>query len=280
MIIDGKKIAKEILDELKAKAEIVKQRKPGLAFVLVGNDKASHIYVNRKKKACQNLGFHSEVIAFPENVQKSQLVDTLQSLNENEKLDGILVQMPLPHHLDPTGIIETIDPKKDVDGFHPENMGKLLLGRDDGLISCTPLGIKELLLRSKITAEKKHVVIVGRSNIVGKPLAALLVQKKPGANSTVTIVHSQTKNLEKITKEADILVAAIGKPKFITKDMVKKGSTVIDVGISRIDRTLVGDVDFEAVSPIVDNITPVPGGVGPMTIAMLMSNTWKSFSQL
>lgn len=279
MIIDGKKIAHKILGSLKEEIAHAK-RKPGLAFIIVGNDTASHIYVKKKKESCSYLGIYSEVLAFAEDVSEEELLQQIHELNETDHIDGILVQMPLPHHLDAKKVIMHIDPKKDVDGFHPVNMGRLLLGYEEGIISCTPLGIKRLLEESHIPIEGKHVVIVGRSNIVGKPLASLFLQKKKGCNATVTVVHSQTENITKLTKQADILIAAIGKPKFITKDMIKEGAVVIDVGISRGEqKKLTGDVDFENISPIASYITPVPGGVGPMTIAMLMVNTWKSYQK-
>lgn len=278
MIIDGKTIAKEILDSLQKEVSSIAGNKPTLVFIIVGNDPASHIYVRKKKESCNFLGFHSEVIAFPETVEEKELLSTIRDLNDQKDIDGILVQLPLPPHIRTREIIYAIAPSKDVDGFHPINVGKLLLGEEDGLFSCTPLGIITLLEKSNIETSGKHVVIVGRSNIVGKPLAALLVQKYKGGNATVTIAHSLTRNLSSITKQADILIAAIGKPKFITKDMVKKGAVVIDVGMSRLpNKKLSGDVDFEEVRQIASHITPVPGGVGPMTIAMLMTNTWKSF---
>ena len=276
MIIDGKKIAKKILEDLKEKVS-KEGKKPGLAFIVAGEDPASHIYVKKKKEACALLGIYSEVATFPKTLKEEELLSTIDSLNKNPAIDGILVQMPLPEQINPKKAIEALAPKKDVDGFHPLNMGRLLLGDAKGIIPCTPQGIVMLLKESGLDPTGKHAVIVGRSNIVGKPLAALLMQKQKGCNATVTIAHSQSENLKKITLSADILIAAIGKPQYITKEMVKKGAIVIDVGISRERDGIVGDVDFKEVSKIASYITPVPGGVGPMTIAMLMKNTWESF---
>lgn len=277
MIIDGAKIAKEILEEIRQKVALLKETKPHLALILVGNNPASSTYVNAKKRNCQKTGILSTSIEFEEMVSEEILLKKIEELNQNPSVDGILIQLPLPSHIDEKKILLAIDPKKDVDGFHPLNLGKLLLGIDDGFIPCTPLGIYELLKRSSISVEGKHVVIVGRSNIVGKPLAALLMQKKKGCNATVTIAHSQSERLEEITLQADILILAMGKAHFIKKEMVKPGAVVIDVGISRKNNQLIGDVDFKEVSLIASYITPVPGGVGPMTIAMLLKNTLNSF---
>lgn len=275
MIIDGKKIASEILSGI---ANAIGQTKPGLAFILVGDNPASLSYVRAKKKTCAAIGIVSTLIELPSNTTQDEVIRQIQALNIDPNIHGILVQLPLPLHIHDRPVMLAIDPNKDVDGFHPLNVGKMLLGEESGFLPCTPNGIKELLKRSHIPIAGKHVVIVGRSNIVGKPLAAILMQKKPDCNATVTIAHSGSENLTEITRSADILVAAIGHPRFITKEMVRKGAVVIDVGINRLhDGTLVGDVDFDQVAPLASWITPVPGGVGPMTIAMLMSNTYLSF---
>lgn len=275
-IIDGKKIASDILEELKK--EIERSQKPGLAFILVGENTASKTYVKMKKIACEKVGIRSFDFEF-ENITEKALIALIEKLNHDKKVDGILVQMPLPAHINPVNIINAIDPKKDVDGFHPLNMGKVLLGEEGGFLPCTPLGIKTLLQKAQIEVESKHVVIIGRSNIVGKPLAVMLMQKQKGANATVTVAHGNTRNLPAITRQADILVAAVGKPRLVTKDMVKKDVVIIDVGISREGKKIVGDVDFENVYPICSRITPVPGGVGPMTIAMLLKNTYLSLTR-
>ncbi|MCB1066680.1 MAG: bifunctional methylenetetrahydrofolate dehydrogenase/methenyltetrahydrofolate cyclohydrolase FolD [Simkania sp.] len=276
-LIDGKRIAQEIREELKQEINLLKGRKPGLAFILVGEDPASEAYVRMKKKGCLETGIYSEVLELPASVSEEALLKHISALNEDEKIDGILVQQPLPSHISESKVIQAVKPEKDVDGFHPMNIGKLLLGEEGGFAACTPLGVMQLLERSAIDPGGKHVVIVGRSNIVGKPLAALLVQKKPYANATVTIAHSRTENLTEVCRSADILVAAIGKAHFIESKMVKVGSVVIDVGINRVDKKIVGDVNFEAVKEQCSAITPVPGGVGPMTIAMLLSNTLLSY---
>lgn len=275
-LIDGKKIASDILDSLSERVQRFK-RKIGLAFLLVGENPASLAYVRMKKKACAKIGLHSIVEEFAADASQETLLRAIGSLNKEPHIDGILVQLPLPHHIDTLAVTRSIAPEKDVDGFHPINIGKLLLGEDDGFPPCTPRGI-QLLLEKTVPIAGKHVVIIGRSNIVGKPLASLLIQKKKGADATVTIAHSRSENLVQITRSADVLIAAIGQPRFVTKEMVGPGATVIDVGINRIvgaggEPLLVGDVDFEAVAPIAAHITPVPGGVGPMTIAMLMQNT-------
>lgn len=280
-IIDGKKIAEEIRAELKQKVALLSSGRPGLAFILVGDNAASHAYVRMKEKGCDEVGIHSYVFRMPESVTEEDLVHLIQECNTDERIHGILVQQPLPSHIREEKILNAIDPNKDVDGFHPLNVGKTLLGQEGGFLPCTPLGIVTLLEKSEIQVEGKHVVIIGRSNIVGKPLAAMLVQKKKHCNATVTMAHSQTKDLKAICKTADILVAAIGKPRFITKDMVKNGAVVIDVGINAIlvdgKRLIVGDVDFDHVAPLCSFITPVPKGVGPMTIAMLLYNTYLSY---
>ena len=279
-LIDGKKIASDILNELAAKIAIF-PRKIGLAVLMVGENPASDAYVRMKKKACAQLGIDSLTERFDADIPTEELLKRIDVLNRTPSIDGILVQLPLPSYFDPQEITRAIDPAKDVDGFHPVNIGKLLLGEEGGFIPCTPHGIQLLLERSQIEVTGKHVVIVGRSNIVGKPLAALLVQKRKGCNATVTIAHSQSAHLAEITHSADILIAAIGQPLFITHKMVRPGAVVIDVGINRVQNEdgsvkLVGDVDFSSVAPIASWITPVPGGVGPMTIALLMQNTYES----
>ena len=282
MIINGKKIADIILNELKQKISSIEERKPGLAFILVGKNSASQTYVRMKEKACKEIGIFSYTTMFNENIREEDLIKEIQKFNRDNKIDGILVQLPLPKNISLQNVVESIDPKKDVDGFHPVNVGKMLLGYKDVLLPCTPNGIKILLEKSNIEVEGKHIVIVGRSNIVGKPLSAILMQNSPGCNATITVANSYTKNLKNITSQADILVVAIGQPQFFKKDMIKENAVVIDVGINRIlDKNkrskIVGDVDFDEVKKIASHISPVPGGVGPMTIALLMKNTWKSF---
>lgn len=279
LIIDGKAIAKRIDDRIGQAIASIEQRPPSLAFILVGNDPASQTYIRMKKKKCEEVGIRSVDIILNESVPQSELLGHIETLNQDLSIDGILVQLPLPPHLSEHAVLTCIEPSKDVDGFHPVNMGKLLLGEKDGFIPCTPYGISVLLQEAQIDIEGKHLVIVGRSNIVGKPLAALLMQKQKGANATVTIAHSKTENLSSITRSADILIAAIGKPHFITEDMVAKNTVVVDVGINRMGGKLVGDVDFDNVIGICKAITPVPGGVGPMTIAMLLSNTLLSYQR-
>jgi methylenetetrahydrofolate dehydrogenase (NADP+)/methenyltetrahydrofolate cyclohydrolase len=281
-IIDGTSVADAIRVELRQRVAALKAVgvTPGLAVVLVGDDPASATYVRMKGKACEVLGIYSETVIRPSDCQEGELLGIIDRLNQDQRVHGILVQMPLPRHIDPNSIIERIDPKKDVDAFHPINVGKMLIGVEDGFLPATPRGVQELLVRSGNDPAGKHVVICGRSNIVGKPLAALLMQKRRGADATVTICHSRTKDLASITRQADILVAAMGIPRFIRADMVKEGVVVIDVGTSRVEdpdhpkgSRLVGDVDFEAVKEKAKAITPVPKGVGPMTIVMLMQNT-------
>jgi methylenetetrahydrofolate dehydrogenase (NADP+)/methenyltetrahydrofolate cyclohydrolase len=276
--IDGKKIAGEIHSEIERHISLSHERKPGLAFILVGENPASITYVRAKKKACAATGIASTLIELPSTVSLGDLLQTIGRLNHDPHIDGILVQLPLPPHIDEAAVTSAIDPAKDVDGFHPLNVGKMLLGDESGFLPCTPYGIKVLLERSQIPVDGKRVVIVGRSNIVGKPLAAILMQKKSGCNATVTIAHSRSDHLHEIARSADILVAAIGSPRFIRKEMVKPGAIVIDVGINRLaDGKLAGDVAFDEVAPLVSWITPVPGGVGPMTIAMLLQNTLLSY---
>lgn len=277
MIIDGKAVAAEIQEELKREVSSIRGRKPALAVILVGDHPASNLYVNRKSKACENVGIQSIQCRLPADISEQDLLKQIELYNTDPNVDGILIQLPLPPHIDETKILHSVLPKKDVDGFHPENLGKLLMGDRTGFVPCTPLGIRELLSRLKIDLQGKNVVIVGRSNIVGKPMAAMLMQR--GQNCTVTIAHSFSKNLPSITNKADILIVAIGKPKFVTKEMVKPGAIVIDVGINRENGKVVGDVDFEAVKEISSLITPVPGGVGPMTIAMLLTNTLKAYKK-
>lgn len=274
MIIDGKTISAQIKDELKEKA--AKKRKAGvnvtLAVIQVGDDPASSVYVRNKKKGCEYIGIGSESYELPEQTSQEELLKLIDELNHKEEINGILVQLPLPPHIDEDTIIKAIDPKKDVDGFHPQNVGALCIGQP-GFVSCTPAGIIQLLKRSQIAIEGKECVVLGRSNIVGKPMAILLLRE----NATVTIAHSRTKNLKEVTKRADILIVAIGRPRMITADYIKEGAVVIDVGINRDENgKLCGDVDFESVEPVCNAITPVPGGVGPMTIAMLLNNCMES----
>jgi methylenetetrahydrofolate dehydrogenase (NADP+)/methenyltetrahydrofolate cyclohydrolase len=280
-IIDGKEIAEKIMNELKPRiAKLVEKGTiPGLSVIILGQDPASLSYVKSKGKACERLGMRSETIMLSEKTSQADIMAVIANLNTNSKVHGILVQLPLPKQIDEDAVLEAINPQKDVDGFSPVNMGRLLAGRDC-FRPCTPNGVMELLSRHGIDPAGKHAVIIGRSNIVGKPMAALLMQKQKGANATVTVCHSQTKKMSSITKKADILIAAIGSPGFVKADMVKKGAIVIDVGINRVEDKaeekgyrLVGDVDFEGVKEVTSAITPVPGGVGRMTIAMLMLNT-------
>lgn len=269
-IIDGKKISQEIKDELREKAAAMKARgeERCLAVIQVGSDPASSVYVNNKKKACAYIGINSLSYELPEETTEDKLLELIGELNGRGDVNGILVQLPLPEHIDEDRVLLAIDPGKDVDGFHPVNVGNLSIGRP-GYVSCTPAGVIQLLKRSGIEIEGKECVVLGRSNIVGKPMAMLLLRE----NGTVTVCHSRTKNLKEITRRADILVVAVGKPGFVDESYVKEGAVVIDVGIHRnADNKLCGDVDFERVAPHTSAITPVPGGVGPMTIAMLMSN--------
>ena len=276
VLIDGKKISREIEAELATGL----QGTPGLAMMLVGSYPPSETYVGTKQRACERVGIRSEVVRLPASATQKEVIDEIHRLNRDPSIHGILVQLPLPDQVDTTTVHLAIDPRKDVDGFNPINQGKLLAGHEDAFVACTPYGVHELLIRSKVPIEGQHVVIVGRSHIVGKPLAALLVQKRKNCNATVTIAHSRTKDLKKVCQSADILVAAIGQPKFITEDMVSDGVVVIDVGLSRVGEGLVGDVDFENVRKKASKITPVPGGVGPMTVAMLLKNTCESYSRL
>jgi len=274
-VIDGRAIASQILRELAQRVAELKQRgvTPGLAFVRVGEDPASKVYVGRKEKACAELGIFSEMHVLPEQTSEQDLLALISKLNSNPHLHGILVQAPLPKHIRESKIFSTVSPEKDVDGFHPVNAGKLMLGDATGFRPCTPAGIVELLARSNVKTDGAEVVVLGRGNIVGKPMAAMLCQKSKHANATVTICHSATRDIKSHCQRADILIAAMGVAEFVKADMVKPGATVIDVGVNRVNGKLVGDVDFTAVQRIAGNITPNPGGVGPMTIAMLMSNT-------
>lgn len=269
-IIDGKYISNLVKDELIDKVEKIKEKgiTPGLAVVLVGDNPASKVYVNSKKKACEYIGIKSFSYELPANVSEKELMELIGTLNNDEAVHGILVQLPLPKHIDEDKVLIAINPKKDVDGFHPMSVGALTIGTD-GFVSCTPAGIIELLKRYNIEIEGKHCVVVGRSNIVGKPISMLLLRE----NGTVTVCHSKTKNLAEIVRQADIVVAAVGVPKLITGDMIKEGAVIIDVGVNRLeDGNLCGDVDFDGCLNNASLITPVPGGVGPMTIAMLMRN--------
>jgi methylenetetrahydrofolate dehydrogenase (NADP+)/methenyltetrahydrofolate cyclohydrolase len=273
--IDGRAIAAQILRELAARVSELKKRgaTPGLAFVRVGEDSASKVYVGRKEKACAELGIFSETHILPEKTSENELLALISKLNSNPRLHGILVQAPLPKHISESKIYSAVLPEKDVDGFHPVNVGKLMLGDASGFRPCTPAGIVELLTRSNVKTDGSEVVILGRGNIVGKPMAAMLCQKGKNANATVTICHSATHDIKSHCRRADILIAAMGVAEFVKADMVKPGTVVIDVGVNRVDGKLVGDVDFAAVQKIAGKITPNPGGVGPMTIAMLMQNT-------
>ena len=273
-IIDGKAISKEIQENIRKEVELL-DKKPGLAVILVGEDSASKVYVNNKEKMCKKLGINSFVYRLPEDTSEKELLDLIEKLNNDSDVDGILLQHPVPSQIDEMKAFCAISPMKDVDGFNIVNRGKLAVG-EDAFVACTPLGVVEMIRHEGITIKGKHCVIIGRSNIVGKPLYELMLRE----NATVTVCHSKTVNLKEICKTADILVAAIGKPKFVTEDMVKDGAVVIDVGINRIDGKLIGDVDFENVSKKASYITPVPGGVGPMTIAMLMKNVMKAHNQI
>jgi len=286
-IISGTAVAEQIRAELKVKVQELKKKgiNPGVVFVRVGEDPASVSYVTGKGKAAEELGILSETIVLPENTPEEKLLELVHKLNKDPKFHGILVQLPLPKQFDADKVLNAIEPEKDVDGFHPVNVGKLLIG-EPYFMPCTPHGVQELLVRSGNSPEGKHVVVCGRSNIVGKPVMAILIQKQKGANATVTMVHTGTKDMPKYTRQADILIAAMGKPQVITADMVKEGVVVIDVGVNRIpDATkksgfrLVGDTDFEAIKEKAKAITPVPGGVGPMTITMLMVNTIRAAEQ-
>ena len=288
-LIDGAAIGRLVRDDVGREAARLKALGivPGLSVVLVGDDPASAVYVRAKGKACEEAGMHGETIRLPADTTEAQLLEQVDALNADPRVHGILVQMPLPKHMSADKVIRRIRPEKDVDGFHPVNVGKLSIGERDGFVPCTPAGAIELLVRSGVDTRGKEAVIVGRSNIVGKPMAALLMQDAPGGNATVTVCHSRTADLASHTRRADILVAAIGRPEMITGDMIKAGAVVIDVGINRVNDAsapkgyrLVGDVEFASARRIASYITPVPGGVGPMTIAMLMKNTVRAAAQI
>ena len=278
-ILDGKKCSQEILDKIKETVDNLKssnKRVPGLAVIIVGNNPASKIYVNSKVKACEKVGFYSKAIFLDENISQVELLENIQALNNDKNIDGILVQLPLPKHLNEDEICNAIDTSKDVDGFKAENLGKVMLGKEDGMVPCTPQGIMYLLDSIKdINLYGMNGVVIGRSNIVGKPISSLLINR----GVTTTVCNSRTKNIEDVLRNADIIIAALGKPKFLKENMVKEGAIIIDVGINRVDGKLCGDVDFENVSKLASFITPVPGGVGPMTIAMLLNNTLRAYDK-
>ncbi len=287
-VLDGTAIAQTIRTEVAAQvAKLSAQgQKPGLAAVLVGEDPASAVYVRSKGKACEEAGMHSVILRLPANTSEAELLETVDRLNADQQIHGILVQLPLPKHINSERVLRRIDPIKDVDGFHPVNVGKLVIGVRTAFRPATPYGVQQMLIRSGIETRGAHAVIVGRSNIVGRPMANLLIQQGPGGDATVTVCHSKTRDLPAVTRSADILIAAIGKAEFVTADMVRPGAVVIDVGINRVDDAsrprgyrLVGDVAYGPVSQVASAITPVPGGVGPMTIAMLLQNTLQAMQQ-
>ncbi len=287
-IIDGKQIAAEMRTELEPAIKDLRKVgiTPGLAVVLVGDDPASQVYVRMKGKACDTAGIHSETIILPSATPEAELLDVVDRLNGDPAIHGILVQLPLPDHVNETGVLYRIRPDKDVDGFHPENVGKVSIGDPTGFRPATPYGVQQMLVRSRVQVSGAHVVIVGRSNIVGRPLASLLLQRGTGGDATVTVCHSRTKDLPRITKQADILVVAMGKPEFVTADMIRPGAVVVDVGVNRVDDPttdkgyrLVGDVEYAGAKDVASAITPVPGGVGPMTITMLLYNTVQAARQ-
>lgn len=288
-VIDGAAIAASIRAEVARHVNTLRARgvRPGLAVILVGDDPASQVYVRMKGKACEEAGMHSVRIRLDASTSQDELLAQIDALNADPTIHGILVQMPVPKQIDAEAVVRRIRPEKDVDGFHPINVGKVFIGERDGFSPATPAGVQQLLLRSSVETAGKHCVIIGRSNIVGKPMASLLVQNAPGGNATVTVCHSHTRNVADHAKHADILIVAIGRPRMVTANMVKPGAVVIDVGVNRVeDRTakkgytLVGDVDFEGVRKVASKITPVPGGVGPMTIAMLLSNTMRAAERM
>jgi methylenetetrahydrofolate dehydrogenase (NADP+)/methenyltetrahydrofolate cyclohydrolase len=288
-IIDGTAIAASIRAEVARHVQVLRARgvRPGLAVILVGDDPASQVYVRMKGKACEEAGMHSVTMRLDASTSQEELLGEIDSLNADPAIHGILVQMPVPKQINAEAVVRRIRPEKDVDGFHPINVGKVFIGERDGFSPATPAGVQQLLLRSSVEIAGKHCVIIGRSNIVGKPMASLMIQNAPGGNATVTVCHSHTRNLAEHAKRADILVVAIGKPRTVTAEMVKPGAVVIDVGVNRVeDRTskrgyaLVGDVDFDGVREVASKITPVPGGVGPMTIAMLLSNTLRAAERM
>ncbi|MGG4011218.1 bifunctional methylenetetrahydrofolate dehydrogenase/methenyltetrahydrofolate cyclohydrolase FolD [Bacillus smithii] len=277
-LIDGKAAAKEIREEIKKEVDELKAQGvvPGLAVILVGDDPASHTYVRNKEKGCKEVGIHSEIYKYPAAISEAELLDKIRELNEDKRIHGILVQLPLPGHISESKVIDTISPEKDVDGFHPVNVGKLVIGKE-GFLPCTPYGIMKLLEREQIDLQGKRAVVIGRSNIVGKPAGLLLLQR----NATVTYCHSKTENLSYHTKQADIIIAAVGKAKFLKAEDVKEGAVIVDVGMNRDENgKLCGDVDFESVREKASFITPVPGGVGPMTITMLLYNTVQSAKRM
>jgi methylenetetrahydrofolate dehydrogenase (NADP+) / methenyltetrahydrofolate cyclohydrolase len=287
-LIDGRAIAEKVYVDLRREIAELKAKDvtPGLAVVLVGDDPASRAYVRSKDKMCRELGLHSLKLELPASTTQTELLNRVEELNADSNIHGILVQSPPPAHIDEAAIVRALDPRKDVDGFHPENVAKLVLDDPSGFVPCTPLGVQRLLMESKININGAHVVILGRSMIVGKPLALLLMQKNEEANATVTVVHSRSRDLAEITRSADIIIAAIGRAGFVKADHVREGAVVVDVGINRVEDSasergyrLVGDVAFDEVSEKTTALTPVPGGVGPMTIAMLMSNTVKAARQ-
>ncbi len=288
-LIDGAAIARSVRADVARDVAGLRERgiTPGLTVVLVGDDPASAVYVRSKGKACDEAGMTSETIRLPASTPQAELLALIDKLNADAAVHGILVQMPLPKHIDPDTVVRRIRPDKDVDGFHPVNVGKLLIGETDGFAPCTPAGVQEMLVRSGVDTRGMECVVIGRSNIVGKPMAALLVQDRTGANATVTVCHRHTRDLAAHTRRADLIVAAAGRPGVLTREMVKPGAVVIDVGINRVTDAaaksgyrIVGDVDFDAVRAVASRITPVPGGVGPMTIAMLLRNTVKAASQI
>lgn len=283
-LIDGNKIAQSIIESLTKEVSKINGPKPTVAFIRVGEDPASVSYVRKKQKTAENIGIQSLLKILPDSISQEELIEEIEAFNDDSNVHGILIQAPLPDHISETTIFNTVKPEKDVDGFHTLNIGKLCQEDPSGFVACTPAGIVELIKHSEIQTEGKHVVVLGRSQIVGKPAALLMIQKGLPGNATVTICHSKTQNLEVITKQADLIIAAIGRPNFVSEAMVKEGASIIDVGINRIPDSskksgfrLVGDVDFEAVSKKCDHITPVPGGVGPMTVAMLMQNTLNAY---
>ncbi len=287
-LIDGVAVAAAVRADVARDAEQLRARGvvPGLTVVLVGDDPASALYVKSKEKACIEAGMNGSTIRLPASTPQDELLAVVDQLNADASVHGILVQMPLPKQIDPDTVVRRIDPAKDVDGFHPVNVGKLLIGERDGFVSCTPAGVQELLLRSGVETKGKECVVVGRSNIVGKPMAALMIQDSPAGNATVTVCHSRTRDLAEHCRRAEILIAAIGRPRMITGDMIRPGAVVIDVGINRVadpsapkGYRIVGDVDFDAAREIASRVTPVPGGVGPMTIAMLLKNTVRAAAQ-
>ena len=276
MILDGKALSNKILDEISKEHDFMLKkngRRAGLVVVIVGDDKASRVYVKNKRMTCEKVGFFTETIDFSSNISEEELLKEIERLNSDERFDGILVQLPLPKHIDELKVLNAINPDKDVDGFHFNNIGKMVVGDDTGFLSCTPYGIMQLLDEYNINVEGKDVVIIGRSNIVGKPMALLLIQKR----ATVQVCNTRTKDMREKLKNADIVISAAGVPNLIGKEDIKKGAVVIDVGINRVEGMICGDVNFEEVKDIASYITPVPGGVGPMTIASLMKNTLKSY---